>query len=234
MLAGVGVGLVAFYLAFVGSYAHDFRMQVLEEAPWVLYLLPPVVLILINFLRLKFFLGTEGTGIPQTIAALEMDDDDERSKILSLRILLGKMLLTTLGLFSGASMGREGPTVHAGACLVYFTRKIVSFPPYFIQRGLILAGGAAGIAAAFNAPVAGIVFSIEEIGRSYCDARTEKEGRNVDSGRGRGRELCARREIRGRQQQQEEEVGVLLIIDKFNHIFLKKTFLLVQGTLKVI
>ncbi|MDE1037274.1 MAG: chloride channel protein [Phycisphaerales bacterium] len=167
MLAGVGVGLVAFYLAFVGSYAHDFRMQVLEEAPWVLYLLPPVVLILINFLRLKFFLGTEGTGIPQTIAALEMDDDDERSKILSLRILLGKMLLTTLGLFSGASMGREGPTVHAGACLVYFTRKIVSFPPYFIQRGLILAGGAAGIAAAFNAPVAGIVFSIEEIGRSF-------------------------------------------------------------------
>ena len=166
-LAGVGVGLVAFYLAFVGQYANQFRVTVMQEAPWVLYILPAIVLVIINYLRLKFFLGTEGTGIPQTIAALEMDPEEERGKMLSLKILLGKMLLTTLGLFSGASMGREGPTVHAGACLMYFMRKIVTFPPYFIQRGLILAGGAAGIAAAFNAPVAGIVFSIEEIGRSF-------------------------------------------------------------------
>jgi H+/Cl- antiporter ClcA len=166
-IAGVGVGLVAFYLAFVGEYAHLFRETVMREAPWVLYLLPALILLLINYLRITFFLGTEGTGIPQTIAALEMEKESDRKKMLSLRILFGKLLLTTLGLFSGASMGREGPTVHAGACLMYFTRKIIVFPAHFVQRGLILAGGAAGIAAAFNAPVAGIVFAIEEIGRSF-------------------------------------------------------------------
>ncbi len=166
-IAGVGVGLIAFYLAFVDRKSESFHDVMIQSDPWVLFLLPAIVLTLITFLRIKFFLGTEGTGIPQTIAALEMDSEEERGKMLSLRILVGKLFLTTLGLFSGASMGREGPTVHAGACLMYFCRRITNFPANFLGRGLILAGGAAGIAAAFNAPVAGIVFSIEEIGRSF-------------------------------------------------------------------
>jgi H+/Cl- antiporter ClcA len=87
--------------------------------------------------------------------------------MLSMRILVGKIILTTFGLFSGASMGREGPTVQAGACIMFCFRKFAHFPRHLVQRGLILAGGAAGIAAAFNAPVAGIVFSIEEIGKSF-------------------------------------------------------------------
>jgi H+/Cl- antiporter ClcA len=166
-LGGVGVGVAAFYLAFAGQHAEKFRDAMMQSAPWVLYALPAVGITIITLLRKKFFLGTEGTGIPQTIAALEMETEEERGKMLSLRILLGKLFLTTLGLFSGASMGREGPTVHSGACLMYFCRKLAIFPTHFLQRGLILAGGAAGIAAAFNAPIAGIVFSFEEINRSF-------------------------------------------------------------------
>tara|TARA_B100000959_G_scaffold285586_1_gene360822 strand:+ start:646 stop:1953 length:1308 start_codon:yes stop_codon:yes gene_type:complete len=167
VLGGAGVGIVAFYLVFVGRYSDKFHEAMLQNVHWVIYALPAVGITIITLLRNKFFLGTEGTGIPQTIAALEMETEQERGKMLSLRILVGKLFLTSLGLFSGASVGREGPTVHAGACLMYSCRKLTLFPAHVIQHGLILAGGAAGIAAAFNAPIAGIVFSFEEIGRSF-------------------------------------------------------------------
>ena len=84
-----------------------------------------------------------------------------------MRIAFGKMLLTLLGLMSGASIGREGPSVHIGASVMYSLGRFARFPPHYMERGLILAGGAAGIAAAFNTPLAGIVFVIEEMSQSF-------------------------------------------------------------------
>jgi len=167
LVAASLVGLVAYYFAYMGKASEGMHDLLIEDFEWLLYALPAIGLTIITLLRVKLFLGTEGTGIPQTIAALGMKEECDRTKMLSLRILVGKIILTTFGLFSGASMGREGPTVQAGACIMFYCRKIISFPPHIVQRGLILAGGAAGIAAAFNAPIAGIVFSIEEIGRSF-------------------------------------------------------------------
>ncbi|MBC8200782.1 MAG: chloride channel protein [Planctomycetes bacterium] len=164
--AGI-VGLVAYYFAYMGRASEGMHDVLIENYAWVLYLLPAIGLTIITLLRVTLFLGTEGTGIPQTIAALGVKKEIDRTKMLSMRILVGKIILTTFGLFSGASMGREGPTVQAGACIMFYCRKIIAFPQHIVQRGLILAGGAAGIAAAFNAPIAGIVFSIEEISRSF-------------------------------------------------------------------
>ena len=68
------------------------------------------------------------------------------------------------GLLCGASIGREGPTVQVGAAIMgYIGRKA----PIVYQQNLLLAGAAAGIAAAFNTPLAGIVFGIEELSRSF-------------------------------------------------------------------
>lgn len=167
LIAAVFVGFVAYYFAYMGRLSQLFFEKASQKTPWVFFLLPSIGLTIITLLRVKLFVGTEGTGIPQTIAALDMEKESDRTKMLSIRILVGKIILTTFGLFSGASMGREGPTVQAGACIMFYCRKIVELPQHFVQRGLILAGGAAGIAAAFNAPIAGIVFSIEEIGRSF-------------------------------------------------------------------
>jgi H+/Cl- antiporter ClcA len=87
--------------------------------------------------------------------------------MLALPVAAGKMLLTLIALAAGASIGREGPTVHVGAGLFYsFARRFGFSDPKAASR-FILAGGAAGIAAAFNTPLAGVVFAIEELAGTF-------------------------------------------------------------------
>jgi H+/Cl- antiporter ClcA len=89
--------------------------------------------------------------------------------LVSLRTMLVKAAALLLGLWAGASTGREGPTVHVAACafvgvMVLFRRALgLSFDP----RSAVVAGGAAGLAAAFNTPLAGVTFAIEELSGSY-------------------------------------------------------------------
>ena len=130
-------------------------------------LITPAGLALTALMTRNVFPGSQGSGIPQTIAALEPGQTEHRSKLLSLRIAIGKMFLTMLGLLSGAAIGREGPTVQIGASIMHSMNRFAKFSKHDMDRGLILAGGAAGVAAAFNTPLAGIVFAIEEMGRSF-------------------------------------------------------------------
>ena len=131
------------------------------------WLAPPLGLALVAWLTQSLFPGTRGSGIPQTIAALCLPNTEARDKLLSLRIAIGKLILTVAALLSGASIGREGPTVQIGASIMHSLRRFTRFSAADVDRGLILAGGAAGIAAAFNTPLAGIVFAIEELSRSF-------------------------------------------------------------------
>jgi len=163
--AAGGGGALYFIYAERGSIA--FTQAALQRSPYAPALIVAVGMIVICRLRDRVFPGTEGTGIPQAIAALRMGEQPARARLLSLRVALGKLILMTLGLFSGATIGREGPSVHVAACCLYLSRRFAPYPAHLVERGLILAGGAAGIAAAFNAPIAGIVFAFEEIGRSY-------------------------------------------------------------------
>lgn len=132
--------------------------------PW---LAPPLGLALVAWLTQRVFPGTQGSGIPQTIAALSLSNREARDRLLSIRIAVGKLVLTLAALASGASIGREGPTVQIGASIMHSLRRFTRFSVADIDRGLILAGGAAGIAAAFNTPLAGVVFAIEELSRSF-------------------------------------------------------------------
>lgn len=122
---------------------------------------------LVVWLQRRFFPGTEGTGIPQAIAAVRIGDVPARRLMLSLRIAIGKILLLGLALVSGVPVGREGPSVHVGACVMHLSSNFCRVPPWLARRGLVLAGGAAGISAAFNTPLAGAIFCIEEIGRTF-------------------------------------------------------------------
>jgi H+/Cl- antiporter ClcA len=115
------------------------------------------------FAARRWFQNAQGSGIPQVIAAHRLSNPDVRTQLVSIRIALGKIMLTLLGLLCGASAGREGPTVQIGASVMFslgqWSRRN--------QRGLIVAGAAAGVAAAFNTPLAGILFGIEELTRSF-------------------------------------------------------------------
>lgn len=130
--------------------------------------LTPLGFVLCAWAAERLVPGSQGSGIPQAIAASQLREKDTQSPYLSLKMVVGKILLTCVALATGASVGREGPTVQVGASIMVQAARIGGMAK---ASGLILAGSAAGIAAAFNTPLAGIVFAIEEMSRSY-QART--------------------------------------------------------------
>ena len=161
------IGAVAAAFAILSQHSDEQFYHLYQTYPYVAYALPPLGLAFIAWLTRRFFQGCEGSGIPQAIAALEMRQHHLRAKVLSLKVAMGKIFLTCLGLLSGASIGREGPTVHVGASIMYSLRRVAPFRGKDMTRSLILAGGAAGISAAFNTPLAGIMFAIEEMSRQF-------------------------------------------------------------------
>lgn len=163
----VVVGLLATAFALATEQANEFFLKGVQHWPYLPFLITPLGLVLVAWLTRRFVPEARGSGIPQAIAALKMTDHSARMRLLSLRIALGKVLLCLLGMLSGASIGREGPTVHIGAAIMFSLGRFAKFPNHYMDHGLILAGSAAGIAAAFNTPLAGILFAIEEMGRSF-------------------------------------------------------------------
>jgi H+/Cl- antiporter ClcA len=159
----IAVGVVSVAFAAAATQAtHLFHWLLFN--PWIALGLTPAGFVLSAWLSARFFPGSQGSGIPQAIAARHMKDGGARARLLSLKLTFGKIFLTLFGMVCGASIGREGPTVQVGAAILLQSGRIGRMMG---ERGLILAGAAAGVAAAFNTPLAGIVFAIEEMGRAF-------------------------------------------------------------------
>ena len=163
----MSVGVAAVLFAIASEQVNTLFHRATGISMFLPLVICPVGLALVAWLTRRYFPGTEGSGIPQTIAALKLEDGTARRGLLSMRIAVSKVFLTLLALLSGASVGREGPTVQIGASIMHALGGFTRFPRHEMERGLILAGGAAGVAAAFNTPLAGIVFAIEEMSRSF-------------------------------------------------------------------
>lgn len=170
-IGALAIGVISTGFAFVADEAQSLFASTFESGGWRRFLplvVTPAGFVFCAWIGSRYFPGSEGSGIPQAIAGRHLRDDAERSRFLSLKMVAGKIALTVVGLASGASIGREGPTVQVGASIMLQAARIGNMTQ---TRGLILAGSAAGIAAAFNTPLAGIIFAIEEMSRSY-QART--------------------------------------------------------------
>jgi H+/Cl- antiporter ClcA len=170
-LGAILVALVAIIFAAAADRAGAAFARLIAWQPYVALVVSPLGLAVAVWMTLHVFPGAQGSGIPQTIAALHMPDPKGMDRVLSLRVACGKVALTLLGLLCGASIGREGPTVQIGAAIMHALGRLLRLPRPELQRALVLAGGAAGVSAAFNTPIAGIVFAIEELSHSF-EART--------------------------------------------------------------
>ncbi len=167
LIGGLMVGGAAILMALLADAAQEQWRHLLSVSRYAALVITPLGFGLALFLARRFFPNSQGSGIPQVIAARELPDVKARLSLVSLWIAGGKIFVMLLGLLCGASIGREGPTVQVGAALMFAAgRRALNY-----QRGLLLAGAAAGIAAAFNTPLAGIVFGIEELSRSF-ESRT--------------------------------------------------------------
>lgn len=163
LFGGIVVGAAAVTLTLLADQVQAAFATLIGKWRFASLLVTPLGFMLSVFLTNRYFQNSQGSGIPQAIAARELTDQRARGALVSLRIAVGKILLTLLGLACGASVGREGPTVQVGASIMFAFGRMSPRR----QPGLILAGSAAGVAAAFNTPLAGIVFGIEEMSRAF-------------------------------------------------------------------
>lgn len=161
------VGLLAVLFAELAEAAVRAFHGMAERAWWWPLFVCPAGGALVVWATRRYFPGAEGSGIPQTIAEIHHDKHPPAHwrPLLSLRIVLGKIALGAAALFAGFSCGREGPTVQIGAGVMNSLHSRLPRRLNIQRRHLIVAGGAAGIAAAFNTPLAGIMFAIEELNR---------------------------------------------------------------------
>jgi H+/Cl- antiporter ClcA len=174
-LGAVATGLVAVLYAKLIDAGYDIFRHITAARWWLPLLLTPAIGAAGVWITRRFIPGAEGSGIPQVIATLH-DRGGLAPRLLSIRILIGKIAVSFLSIVGGFTIGREGPTIHVGAALMFNLRHF--YPARFrairgfeLERRLTLAGAAAGLSAAFNAPLAGVVFAIEELTRSF-EART--------------------------------------------------------------
>jgi H+/Cl- antiporter ClcA len=161
------VALAAILFAKASNWAYALFRHILAYGVWIPLLITPVVFGLLTWATEGRLRATRGSGIPQVIATMHIEDGGFRERMLALPIAACKMLLTLIALTVGASIGREGPTVHVGAGLFYSLGRRFGFTDPKAASRFILAGGAAGIAAAFNTPLAGVVFAIEELAGTF-------------------------------------------------------------------
>ncbi|WP_240906174.1 chloride channel protein [Thermomonas sp. HDW16] len=160
------VALAAIAFAKASDSAFGLFHRAVAASPWWSLAITPAMFALLAWVTSRGLQATRGSGIPQVIAGLRMNAE-ERQRHLSMKVAAAKMALTVAGLLGGASIGREGPTVHVGAGIMHALGRRFGFHDDYQARRFLLAGGAAGIAAAFNTPLAGVVFAIEELGGAF-------------------------------------------------------------------
>ena len=150
----VGLVVVAFILLTERSGA---RLYPVGGAPWRRLFVPVAGSLAMGYLLYRFFPDARGSGVPQTKAALFA-----RGGRISLGTVVGKFFCTSATLASGIPLGREGPAVQVGAGIASVLGQKLGLRPEKI-KALVPVGAAAAIAAAFNTPLAAVLFSLEEV-----------------------------------------------------------------------
>lgn len=170
-VASLIAGLIAVLYAMLFSKTENLLTSILKFSNYWLLLLAPVCFILAYWVVDQFSKYARGSGIPQVMAALELPNsasDKKLRKLVGVRVVLVKIGSSLLMVLGGAAIGREGPTIQiAGSVFKKVNQWIPATWPKISKRTMIMTGAAAGLAAAFNTPLGGIVFAVEELTRTH-------------------------------------------------------------------
>lgn len=170
-LASLLVGLVAVGYTKLFGYAEGLLQTLLAWHAWTIFIATPLCFVTAWWLVQKLAPNAKGSGIPQVMAAIDLATPKHESKIgrlLSLRIAATKILSSLVMVLGGGAIGREGPTIQiAGSIFYVIHRWIPKTWTKLSNQGFILTGAAAGLAAAFNTPLGGVVFAMEELAKIH-------------------------------------------------------------------
>lgn len=168
LIVGVAIlgGLAAALFARLCDRAMAEHARLYTQWKWPTLALLPLGFVACAWLTRRFAPEAAGSGIPQVIAAAEQRWVGRwGGQRVTLKTAVWKVVLSAAMLLCGGSIGREGPTVQVVAGIMRtLTRGLKGGPG---RRAIIIAGGAAGVAAAFNTPIAGVVFAVEELAKSF-------------------------------------------------------------------
>ncbi|HPF89706.1 MAG: chloride channel protein [Flavobacteriales bacterium] len=171
-ISAILTALIAVGYTKLFQKAHQWNHDLLAEKPLMVLLTAPIAFVTSWWLVRYFSPMSGGSGIPQLMAAVEVAKDEERNdgswRFLNVRIILVKIASSIALAFGGGSIGREGPTLQLAGSVYRTVHKLLPpFWPKVSRKVMMITGGAAGLSAAFNTPLGGIVFAIEELTRTH-------------------------------------------------------------------
>lgn len=164
-------GGIAVLYAKLFSWAETGTRYIFAQANWMFFFITPVCFLLSWWAISKFAPFSRGSGIPQVSAAIELSNPKHYYKInslVSIKIIFVKIFSSLIAVFGGGVIGREGPTIQISASIFKKINDLLpAWYPKISKQNMIVTGAAAGLAAAFNTPLGGIVFAIEELTKTH-------------------------------------------------------------------
>ena len=172
-IGSVITGITAVMYAKLFVWGENLMNYILDWNAWMIFIIAPVGFVLSWWLVKEFAPYSKGSGIPQVMAAVELANPKEHTKIrhlLSLKILVFKILSSLALIIGGGAIGREGPTIQiAGSVFRKVNEYLPEWWPKISKKNMIMTGAAAGLSAAFNTPLGGIVFAVEELSKTHIN-----------------------------------------------------------------
>jgi len=170
-IASLLTGIVAVVYTKLFALAEKGTAYIVHLHLWLLFIITPLCFLVAWWLVRQFAPFARGSGIPQVMASIELATpkyNEKVNKLLSLRILFIKILSSLIMALGGGVIGREGPTIQiAGSIFRKVNEWLPKWWPKISKRNMIMTGAAAGLAAAFNTPLGGVVFAVEELTRTH-------------------------------------------------------------------
>jgi len=172
-IGSVITGFFAVMYAKIFAWGENLLHFILDWHDWMIFIIAPIGFVLSWWLVKEFAPNAKGSGIPQVMAAVELANPKEHKKIrslLSIKIIVFKIISSVILVIGGGAIGREGPTIQiAGSIFRKVNEYLPEWWPKISKKNMIMTGAAAGLAAAFNTPLGGIVFAVEELSKTHIN-----------------------------------------------------------------